>query len=64
MTVVINALSAREGGAQNYLANLLRFDPPAERNFAKLLPAQRSRRCPEDELYTRFLPGTRRSGAA
>ena len=30
MTVVINALSAREGGAQNYLANLLRFDPPAE----------------------------------
>jgi len=46
------------------LLDFERFDPPAERNFAKLLPAQRSGRCPEDELYTRFRPGTRRSGVA
>jgi SnoaL-like protein len=39
------------------LLDFERFDPPAERDFAKLLPMQRSRRFPEDDLYARFLPG-------
>jgi hypothetical protein len=39
------------------LLDFERFDPSAERDFATLLPAQRSRRFPEDDLYARFLPG-------
>jgi hypothetical protein len=41
------------------LLDFERFDSSAERSFAQLLPAQRSRRFPEDELYARFLPGSR-----
>jgi len=46
------------------LLDFERFDSAAERNFAGLLPAQRSCRYPEDELYTRFLPGNRPWGVA
>jgi 3-phenylpropionate/cinnamic acid dioxygenase small subunit len=41
------------------LLDFERFDSSTERTFPNLLPAQLSRRFPEDELYARFLPGSR-----